>query len=260
MKIAVITAVFGLYETTLKKQTKQTVDCDFICFSDSNNIKKNGWVIDNTKYHETNPAHLDDGTFINSIKNNTHTFNIAKYYKQNFYNIPVLKKYDFIFWIDGTIEITNRNTIKESIDILSTHFIVSMLHARRQGLLINEVVESEQCKKYTETFWFNQKQPVQDVRNQFNTYKALGYNPLLFRDSNVPNAGVWTTCFIGFNMKNPKTIEFLDNWYLQTLKYTTQDQVSFPFICWQHKIKPYSLPDIEIEKVNKYMKKHKHGN
>ena len=71
---------------------------------------QNGWIIDTTPYHIINnsPLDVDDENYVNSLKNNKHTFNIAKYYKQAFINIPRLKKYDVIIWIDGTIEIKNK--------------------------------------------------------------------------------------------------------------------------------------------------------
>lgn len=89
----------------LVKFVKQTIDTDFICFTDNNNIINNGWIIDTTPYHLINKSKIDNDTFTNSMCNNKHTFNIAKYYKQAFSNIPILQKYDVIVWLDGTIEI-----------------------------------------------------------------------------------------------------------------------------------------------------------
>jgi hypothetical protein len=40
-----------------------------------------------------------------------------------------------------------------------------------------------------------------------------------------------------------KVKEFLDKWYLQTLKYTTQDQVGFPKVVQDLNLVPYTLPD-----------------
>ena len=55
--------------------------------------------------------------------------------------------------------------------------------------------------------------------------------------------GVWYTAFVAFwnrNMHAPtdavsrRVRAFVDDWYLQTLKYTTQDQVGFPFVVQKH--------------------------
>ena len=43
--------------------------------------------------------------------------------------------------------------------------------------------------------------------------------------------GVWVTCFVAFLQKDKDVKNFLEMWYLQTLKHTTQDQVGFPYVC-----------------------------
>jgi hypothetical protein len=35
-------------------------------------------------------------------------------------------------------------------------------------------------------------------------------------------------------------------WYLQTLKYTTQDQIGFPYVCFKTGLIPHTLPNNEI--------------
>jgi hypothetical protein len=41
---------------------------------------------------------------------------------------------------------------------------------------------------------------------------------------------------------NEKTRRFLSTWYYHIKKYSTQDQISFPFVSQQLHIHPYSLP------------------
>ena len=45
-KICFITAIYGKYEKSCKPFVKQTIDTDFICFTDDENIISNGWTID----------------------------------------------------------------------------------------------------------------------------------------------------------------------------------------------------------------------
>ena len=68
MKIAYITAIYGNYELTCKPFIKQTIESDFICFTDNPNIPSNGWIIDNNPYHYTHPSKLDNSIYNNSIK------------------------------------------------------------------------------------------------------------------------------------------------------------------------------------------------
>lgn len=268
-KICYITAVYGSYEASCKPFENQTIQSDFICFTDNSNMTSNGWIIDTTPYHIINKSSLDDDSYVNSIENNKHTFNIAKYYKQQFQNIPILKKYDVIVWLDGTIEITNPNT---SLFIKSRIFdykIIGWMNEMRSGKLKSEV-ESSNFERYTSTFWNNQEQPYQDVNKQYQHYTNDGYTDDFFDNASTRNEfnekhlGVWITCFVAFLNKDKSVTDFLNLWYLQTLKYTTQDQISFSYVCYKTGLVPYTLPDSEIsgdsphESTDFYIK-HSHG-
>lgn len=76
--------------------------------------------------------------------------------------------------------------------------------------------------------------------------------------------GVWITCFVAFLHKDKKVKDFLDSWYLQTLKFTTQDQIGFSYVCQKTNMIPLTLPNNQIhgDRTNSntmfYIKKH-HG-
>jgi hypothetical protein len=247
-KICFITAIYGNYELSCKPFAKQTESTDFICFTDNPNITANGWKIDATPYHIQCKNKLDDGTLINSLQNNTHTFNIAKYYKQSFHLIPALNKYDAVVWIDGTVEITSERTSEYILSKIYEHKIIGWHNEYRYGILKTEVDESLLYGKYDTTFWNKQSQPLQDVNLQYRSYVEDGYSETLFRQIQPenPHFGVWLTCFVAFLRKDPGVEKFLDLWYLQTLKYTTQDQISFPYVCQKTNMIPYTLPNKEV--------------
>ena len=245
--ICFITAIYGNYEVTCKKFTKQTVSTDFICFTDNQNILSNGWIIDTFPYHYENKNELDDDSYVNSLSNNKHTFNIAKYYKQSFQRILRLKEYDVIVWLDGTIEITYNKTSEYIIKNIYNKKIIGWHHEYRKGILKNEVIASH-YSKYTSTNWNGQNQPYQDIDKQYNDYIKDGYNDLYYKklNSHTPHMGVWITCFIAFLNKDNYVKQFLDLWYLQTLKYTTQDQISFSYVCQKLNMIPFTLPNNKI--------------
>lgn len=260
-KIAYITAIYGSYEATCKPFAAQTIPSDFICFTDNPSIVGNGWQIDTTPYHIQNPSRLDSTSLVNSFSNNKHTFNIAKYYKQAFYNIPRLQHYDVIIWLDGTIEITNPKTSEFIMDsIKQKKNILVFEHEESFGRLEDEVKHSH-IFKYMSTNWNNQDQPYQDVDAQFASYVSEGYSDTFWKNifPNQPNSGVWITCFVAFDMKNSQTVKLLDTWYLQTLKYTTQDQIGFPYALWKSNTIPYSLTSLEPHVKTDYYIKHNHG-
>jgi len=253
-RVCFITAIYGNYELSCKKYKKQTIDTDFICFTDNQNIVSNGWIIDTTPYHVLNPSTIDNRTYINSLTNNKHTFNIAKYYKQAFQNIPRLKQYDSIVWLDGSIEIISEKCSEWILNKITIDKIklTTWNHEFRDGKLKSEV-DASNFYRYTSTFWNNQIQPYQDISKQYDEYIKSGFHDI----------GVWITCFIAFDNKNQDVSAFLDMWYLQTLQYTTQDQIGFPYTCYTLNIIPYTLPDININgyghSVTDFYTKHTHG-
>jgi len=269
-KTAFITAIRGGYEKTCKPFAPQTIDVDFICFTDNSNITANGWIIDTTPYHIINLSPLDKGNYHNSLKNNSHTFNIAKYYKQAWHNIPRLSKYDMVVWIDGTVEITNPDCARQFAEYVSTYDICAWNHERRSGKLIDEVKDSN-FYRYTSTRWNNQEQPYQDVFAQYEEYIKDGYSDQYWKDYDrvvgrgiEDHFGVWITGILALNAKSKKVINFLNDWYLQTLQYTTQDQIGFCKTIQNTGLVPYTLPDDKVtgqfphQKTSMYII-HRHG-
>jgi len=245
-KVCFITAIYGNYEKTCKKFAKQTIETDFICFTNNENIISNGWFIDSTPYHNIYKSPLDNDTYLNSLCNNDHTFNIAKYYKQAFRNIPILNKYDVIIWIDGSIEIIYDKVSEYILRNIYDKQIITWKHDLHK--LLSDEARASHFERYTSTYWLGQKQPYQDIDFQYQEYLKEGYTDEYFKNINHPfhNLGVWITCFVAFDIRNDKVKNFLDLWYLQTLKYSTQDQIGFPFTCQKLNIIPYTLPDNEI--------------
>lgn len=264
-KICFITAIYGNYELSCKKYIEQTVETDFICFTDNIHIINNGWIIDNTPYHLENKSQLDTDNYNNSISNNKHTFNIAKYYKAAFQNIPRLKEYDVIVWLDGTVEIIYEKTSEYILNNIYNKKIIGWHHEYRNGIL-NEEVKASHFERYTSTFWNHQPQPYQDVDKQYIDYVNDGYNDSFFKNMNshTHHFGVWLTCFVAFLNKDNDIKSFLDLWYLNILKYTTQDQISFPYVVQKTNIIPYTLPNNEItgdcpHNNTMFYIKHSHG-
>jgi hypothetical protein len=267
MSICFITAIYGSYEKTCKKIVRQTIDTDFICFTDNKDLISNGWIIDTTPYHLLFKNELDNGTYVNSQSNNKHTFNIAKYYKQSFNKIPILDKYDVVVWLDGTIEIIYNKTSEYILSQIYSKKIIGWNHEDRRGRLEDEVKASH-FERYTSTHFHGQDQPYQDIDSQYKSYLEEGYTNDYFKQfqdpSHTVNLGMWITCFVAFLKNDPEVKKFLDLWYLQTLKHTTQDQISFPYVCQKTGLIPFTLPNKDIYGIRPHFHtqlyiRHKHG-
>lgn len=261
-RICFITAIHGRYESRCNPFVMQNVPADFICFTDNAKIKGNGWQIDTTPYHFEAPSSLDNGTQWNSMANNKHTFNISKYYKQAFYNIPRLAKYDAVVWIDGTIEIISPHVASFILSHIQDAKIITWHHEKRYGSLAAEVADSN-FFRYNAKRWFGQEQQIQYVSEQYEQYLREGYRDDWCKLPHTPHGGVWLTCFIAFSMTNTEVRDFIDEWYSQTLNYTTQDQVSFPYVCWKRGLVPLTLPCCGVDgdnphKCTDFFIKHEH--
>jgi hypothetical protein len=135
----------------------------------------------------------------------------------------------------------------------------------RDGMLGKEV-EASDFERYTSTRWNNQAQPYQDVFHQYKSYIQDGYTDSFFKNlkAHTPHMGVWITCFVAFLFKDERVKDFLDLWYLQTLRYTTQDQIGFPYVCQKTGLVPFTLPNDDVSGHDAHDRtmfyvKHRHG-
>ena len=262
-QIAFITAIYGTYEKTLKQPVNQTILCDFIAFTDRYDLiaSNKGWKVVTDPYHRT--IKIFQNTGYNSVENNSHPFNIAKFYKMQFHRIPLLANYKVIVWLDGTISIKNTTTAASILNLAQSGSNFLIFEHWRNGLLSAEVAASDNGRYYVLS-WAGHGQPYQNVSFQYDTYVQKGYKDHWWPTNPVRSTqfGVWVTCFVGFDMRQSITRKFLDVWWSQNLHFTTQDQVSFPYVLWKLKIMPYSLPNQLVlgnSHVNSWFKKLDHG-
>jgi hypothetical protein len=247
-KVCYITAIYGNYEVCTKIYPEQTMKADFICFTNNKDLINNNWILDYTPYHFLYKSDIDDDLYVNSLSNNIHNNNIAKYYKQQFYKIPRLKNYDIIIWLDGSMEIYNPDATAILFKKMESKKMIAFEHFTCYGLLSNEVIESAKMSRYTEHVYLGQIQPIQDIIKQYQDYLQEGYDEEYFKriDPNRQHLGVYAVGIIGFQNNDEDVRKFLDLWYLQTLKYTLSDQIGFSYTAQKLNMVPYPLPDEDI--------------
>lgn len=246
-KVAALSAIFGNKEKTAKFTIDQSIDVDFILYTDRDNLESDGkWDIRVVNYHLDRKYRLpeDVGNFTNSVENNKHPYNIYKFYKQQFYRFPDMDKYDYVVWIDSTLLITNRHFVYDLLYRIKkkNDVVAAFDHQYRSGRYENEVARCR-CDKR----WRKQpNQPFQNLTKQKQFYKSQGFHGNYFKKLKISpmreRLGLWTTGIMMWNMRHNITKDFLDLWYLQTLNFTTQCQVSFPYCCWKFNIVPTYLP------------------
>ena len=219
--VCFITAIFDTNITSCMPYVNQSVPTDFICFSNEHNILNNGWQINTTPYH----GHIEDNR------------KISKYYKMMFYDIPILRKYAVIIWIDNNIEIMNRKISEYTLKKLYKHEIICWHHGKHFGMLKNEVVASNKLQKYS-----------YNIRQQFEDYVKNGYKDGFFKmlGHKSPHFGVWDTSFMAFKNHHKKLGTFLQAWYDEIMKYGTNDIISFSYLCYKQSFIPYTLPNKDV--------------
>jgi hypothetical protein len=272
-KVAVVTANFGGYEKECKMFSRQTLGTDFYCFTDNPNVLARGWMVDSVPYYllELYPEFLSGSLEeLNSLHHNQHPFNIAKYFKQQFYKIPLLQNqdYDIIIWIDGSVHINNPNTTKIISDLYEKYEndMMFVYEHGRNGSLLNEAAVASTLGKYTENTFNGIVQPMQRPLEQYYDYELDGYSDDYWQRVKVQRGwedrdeyGVFLTCFLSFHMKrvhsptNLTSIDFLREWANQNRRYSTQDQVSFPYVSQKLDIPPYPFPSIKDGAYGSYL-------
>jgi hypothetical protein len=88
---------------------------------------------------------------------------------------------------------------------------------------------------------------------QLQVYENIGF-PIHKRDT------VFCTCFIAFfvSHSNEQVYDFLDVWYEQTLRHTTQDQIGFPFCLWRQSLRCHTWHGTPHSRTHMFVKHHHH--
>lgn len=214
MKICFITAIVGDYEIRLHEPIKQTIPCDFIAFTDKNLASKI-WKTYKLKYH---PEFLKK------------PYDIAKWYKLQFYKIDFLKHYDYVVWLDGSIELTNTQIAETIITMSNDCSLFS--HEWRNGLLINEAIGMKENRRYDD------EDPLLIIDRFYNN----GFKETHFKlyNKNIDTYGVFITCFVAW--KNTNILHyFFNEWWNLHLSVSKNDQLTFSYLSWKYKLFPYDL-------------------
>ena len=145
LRVAFVSAIIGNYERTAKPVAKQTVPVDCILYTDRPELETHGtWrIIDAERYRLGINATDASPSFNNSLLNNTHTFNRAKFFKLNLHRLPELAGYDVVVWLDATVEVTSPNAAATLVWLLRGRgAVVATLDHPKRTFWVDEVAAS----------------------------------------------------------------------------------------------------------------------
>lgn len=217
--VAIITAIYGNYDTIKEQNINNKKKVDWYCFTDNKEASSNQWIIVNTPYHISDPNNHDNyENSYSNVKDKTYNMMCAKYYKLQSHKIDILKKYDYIIWIDGSITLQPDFINNVFHNIISQNYnLVNFKHSVRNNIK-DELDESKKMEKYKH----------QILTKQYSEYIDDGF---------TDNVGLFENTIIIRKIIS-KINNVFDLWWLHNKKYTYQDQISYPYVLWKMNVTP----------------------
>lgn len=213
-RVCIYTAIYGAYDD-LKVQPEQTVDCDFICFTDDPTLSSPNWLV----------IHLK-----NWIEGSSQARLQSKYPKilsHHFFAAPSLnpltlvsycvrhiRPYDYTIWIDGSVQIKQKTFAEEAISHVGDYGLAMFIHPERACVYD----EANACLEYA-------KCESQPLLEQVGHYRRSGY---------PPDNGLMATGMIVRDARKKMLHKVDEDWWVETVKYITRDQVSLPYVLWKN--------------------------
>jgi hypothetical protein len=212
MRVCVYTAIYGGYDD-LKPFVAQTVECDWLCFTDR-------------------PERLDAGQWriIRAPRPEAHPRMQAKYFKLMSHEAfpggrlarryeplgAILKrrpKYDALIWIDGCLRIKCPTFVEEFVGHIRDNGWAMFVHPDR-GCIYDEATTCITMLKY-------QGLPVIE---QVEAYRAQGY---------PERNGLMACTLIARSAQDKRLASINSWWWRENQGWTYQDQLSLPYVLWR---------------------------
>lgn len=236
-KYAIITSIYGDYDNLKDHDIPNKDLVDWYCFTDNVKIKSDQWKMIYKPYHLEDPDAGEFSNFKNYYSNldkskNSKIYNMmcAKYYKIKTHNIDILQKYEYFIWIDGSIFL-RPNFIKNMIANCNKFEMINFKHSERNNIK-DEYDLSIKIPKYKN----------QHLNNQYNSYINNGF---------PDNIGLFENTI--FARKNSEKINrIFNNWWIHNLKYSYQDQISYPYVLWESKFIPDGIIPLNVFNNEEY--------
>jgi hypothetical protein len=211
-KVAVYTTIFGGYDH-LHPVPKQTVQADYFCITDDAQFVKD--TIGKAENSETWTIYESKVP-----RQDLHPRMRAKWFKVFPWECESLNEYEVTIFIDGSVNITSPDWISHCLKHLHGDLLV-FKHPSRD-CIYEEVEASEIMVKYKD----------EDMKTQIRYYKK--FHP--------KKAGLFA-CTVLIRRKTDRIQRLMMSWWHENMKFTWQDQLSFPVVLRVHKIHPDVFPE-----------------
>ena len=252
-RVLFVTAIYGPHERALREPVPQTLASTFIAFTDRVDLLNTSSSLWQVRYVPDPLAAADRAGIprlagVNALDVNRSGFNKAKLVKMQFHRlVDDFHAYTAAAWLDGSIRIATPDAAAIAQRLVDDGRNFAAFEHEHGGRLAREVDISHAFDKYATAY---DGGVAQDILAQWRHYEQAGYRDhwwLAEYDAPLgivhrPQYGVWITCFIVYAPHAPLTSPFLDMWWWHNVRWSTEDQVSFPFVAWSLRAYPFSLP------------------
>lgn len=214
MKVCVYTAIHGAHDE-LRPALPQTVDCDFICFTDQPDLPRDrGWRIIQAKRREAHPRMR--AKFFKVLSHRAFPGGrLAWRHDPVAALLGRRPRYDALVWIDGCIQVTSPDFVASFVaHVGGTGW--SMLRHPDRDCIYEEAIGSRGLRKYD-------GQPLED---QVAAYRAEGF---------PAHHGLMACTVIARRTDAPALAALNEAWWRENLEWTYQDQISLPVVLWRRR-------------------------
>jgi O-antigen biosynthesis protein len=213
VRVCVYTAIYGGYDK-LKSVPEQTVDADYVCFTESRELEATGpWtIVRNARRPELHPRMR--AKFFKVLSHRVFPGGRASLIEAPSWRARrPFTTYDAIVWVDGSIQITSPKFVERMIGGIGESGWCMWKHPDRDCIL-DEVKASTPMRKY-------QGLPLEE---QVASYTAEGF---------PAKAGLMACTLIGRRARDRRLDPIHEAWWAENLRWSYQDQLSLPVVLWR---------------------------
>lgn len=213
MRICIYSAIFGGFDD-LKPPLPQSLDCDFLCFTDSSALPRGeGWQVIRSRRRPALHPRLRAKYF----KLMSHLVfphgRLAWRYAPLAASLDRRQRYDAVIWIDGSVQIKSPRFAEELVAHVGVSDWAMFVHPDR-GCINDEAELSLTMAKYRGL----------PIRARIEAYRREGY---------PAKAGLSATGIIARRAASPKLATINAAWWVENCRWTYQDQLSLPVVLWR---------------------------
>lgn len=129
-----------------------------------------------------------------------------------------------LIWMDGSMEVKGHGFVDWLIGLMGDADCAFFQHDVRRSVK----QELDFCMQNIDSPYLKARYASEPMAAQVSEYERQGYN---IREHGLVCAGLF------IRRTTPKVNAAFDAWFMENVKWSIQDQLSFPYIAWRHKLR-----------------------